>query len=105
MTYEHGVDGNQAEIVEALRQCGVWVLDLSALPKANPHAEGVPDLLCSDLGGAFLIEVKTAAGRLSEAQREFAIGCPLQVYELRSQEDAVDVATRRRNRAIERRLF
>ena len=48
-TYARSVDGNQAEIVAALRGCGVWVLDLSALPQADPRAAGVADLLCVDL--------------------------------------------------------
>lgn len=103
MSYQHGVDANQGEIVAALRGCGVWVLDLSALPHADPRAIGVADLLCVDIGGAWFAEVKTAEGRLRDEQRLFAAECPLPTYELRSQDDAIDVATERRNRAIERR--
>jgi len=99
------VDSNQAKIVQALRACGVWVLDLSALPKADPRAAGVADLLCVDMDGAWFAEIKTPTGRLRDEQRLFAAECPLQTYELRSQDEAIDLATRRRNRAIERRLF
>ena len=104
-TYARSVDANQAEIVQALRACGVWVLDLSALPKADPRAAGVADLLCVDMDGAWFAEIKTPTGRLRDEQRLFAAECPLPTYTLRSEEDAVDVAMRRRNRAIERRLF
>ena len=50
---KHGkVDGNQNEIVEALRACGVSVESLAAV------GGGVPDLLCGHAGENWLIEVK-----------------------------------------------
>lgn len=99
MTYTHGVDANQGEIVNALRQVGVCVVDLSAV------GHGVPDLLCADMAGTFLVEVKTPEGKLRASQREFADGWPGDLYIVRDVGEAIEVATRRRNRAIERRLF
>ena len=98
-TYARSVDANQAEIVAALRGCGVAVVDLSAV------GHGVPDLLAADIAGTFLVEVKTATGRLRDTQRRFADSWPGDLYVIRDVDDAIDVATRRRNRAIERRLF
>lgn len=52
MRYRPRIDGNQKEIVRALRDVGVSVLSLAALGK------GVPDLLCAFRGVTVLIEVK-----------------------------------------------
>lgn len=46
------VDGNQADIVDALRASGVKVQSLAEV------GDGVPDLLCGIPGRFFVIEVK-----------------------------------------------
>lgn len=57
-------DGNEAEIIQALRQCGAMVTQLSS--------ENVPDLLVIHPSiGTVLIEVKTPKGKLSDGQREW----------------------------------
>ena len=49
------VDGNHAELVEALRQAGCTVQSLAAL------GDGVPDLLVGCGGRNLLVEVKNGA--------------------------------------------
>lgn len=60
------VDGNHTAIVAALRQAGCSVLDLRSL------GHGTPDLLVGFRGRDRLLEVKTARGRVLEAQKGFA---------------------------------
>lgn len=69
-------DGNHAEIVRALRKVGCGVLDLSRV------GAGCPDLLVSVRNGRgrdlLLMEIKTARGQTSAAQRAFeAQGWPV----------------------------
>ena len=45
-------DDNQQRVIDALRQCGATVCDLSAV------GEGCPDLLVGIFGKNFLLEVK-----------------------------------------------
>lgn len=94
MPHAHRVDANQSEIIDALRRCGVTVVDLSAV------GHGVPDLLAADIAGTFLVEVKTATGRLRDAQRRFADSWPGDLYVVRDVGEAIGVAAERRNRAI-----
>jgi hypothetical protein len=61
------VDGTHTAIVQALRQAGCSVLDLRSL------GSGAPDLLVGFRGRDRLLEVKTARGRLLEAQKDFAL--------------------------------
>lgn len=71
----------QREIVRALRADGLLVFAipnggnrnvvLATRLKAEGVTAGVPDLFVADFGGFFL-EVKTATGHLSEAQRATA---------------------------------
>ena len=56
-------DAVEREIIEALEAYGVAVTQLSQ--------KGVPDLLCSYDGRWFLVEVKSAKGKLTEDQQEF----------------------------------
>ena len=53
----------EREIIDALEAHGVSVTQLSQ--------EGVPDLLCSYKGRWFLVEVKSAKGKLTEEQADF----------------------------------
>ncbi len=55
------VDENQAEIIQALRDCGVFVQPLHMV------GQGVPDLVWSIAGRSGLIEIKD--GRKSPSQR------------------------------------
>jgi hypothetical protein len=52
VSYGRRVDANHAGIRQALRQCGWWVKDMSAMGK------GWPDLLAVKAGRAVLVEVK-----------------------------------------------
>jgi hypothetical protein len=58
-------DANQGDIVQALRKVGAVVVLLTVL------GDGIPDLLVGFRGETFLLEVKTAKGRLEEAQEVF----------------------------------
>lgn len=82
-------DANEGQIVDALEAAGAKVARLSA--------PGVPDLLVSFRNGArrdlCLLEVKTKAGKATQAQREFeAEGW--QVFVVRSPEEALRVIGR-----------
>lgn len=56
-------DANEADIVQALTRVGAFVSQLSG--------EGIPDLLVIFRGQTWLIEVKSAKGRLTDAQIEW----------------------------------
>jgi len=58
-------DGNEAEIVAAIRAAGYWCVQVS-------HA-GLPDLVCGRKGRPtiVLLEVKDGNGDLTEAQLRF----------------------------------
>ncbi len=62
------IDGNQTEIVEALRKVGASVQSLAAVGR------GVPDLLVGYKGKTFLIEVKDGrkpGWRITQQQAEW----------------------------------
>jgi len=66
-------DGNEAEIVSALRAEGYTVFQISD--------DGIPDLLVSRIGRPawLLLEVKSRTGTLTKAQERFfqqTEGCP-----------------------------
>jgi hypothetical protein len=69
--YAHRVDSNQADIVQALRQAGYTVQDLSAV------GGGVPDLLVSGIDretgrpANWVLETKTSVGKLNSRQRNW----------------------------------
>jgi len=75
------VDGNQAEIVDALEKFGWTVISLARL------GGGVPDLLIAKHGRTALVEVKTPTGTLQEAQRCFLTVWPGEWAILTSLED------------------
>ena len=56
-------DGNQQQIVDALRDVGATV--------AVVNQEGLPDLLVGFRGRNYLMEVKTSTGRIRTLQRQF----------------------------------
>lgn len=98
--YEHGVDSNTAEIVQALNDLHVWSIDMAGVPRACPNLKGLPDRLCYDLLGAFWLEIKTDKGELRKEQREFAALSPIPVYEVRSGEDVTQIVLERRAQAV-----
>lgn len=59
------VDGNQREIVEALRKAGCSVAILSDVGK------GIPDLSVGYLGRTIWMEVKSPGGKLTPAEEKF----------------------------------
>lgn len=83
MTAPRRSDGNQREIVAALRAVGVWVWDTHEL------GLGYPDLTTWYRGVFRLIEVKTPTGRLTDWEKAFIANCPGEVHVVRSIEDAL----------------
>jgi hypothetical protein len=79
------VDGNQAEIVAALRACGCSVLSLA------PLGRGAPDLLIGLRGKNVLAEVKNpeTRGALNDGQRIWHTKWAGQVLTVTSPEDAL----------------
>jgi Holliday junction resolvase len=77
-------DRNQADIVNALRTIGATVESLHAV------GGGVPDLLVGYNGATYLIEVKTATGRLNQLQREWHAAWRGQVAVCRSVDEAIE---------------
>ena len=77
------VDGNQPEIVEALRRAGWKVLSLAEV------GSGAPDLLVYRTGQPLrLLEVKAKGGVITPMQEEFmAAGWPVTI--VRSVEDVL----------------
>ena len=56
-------DGNETEIIEALKAVGAQVYPLSA--------KGVPDLLVAYRGNTYLLETKSKGGKLTADQQVF----------------------------------
>lgn len=85
------VDANQAEIVDALRRVGATVCLLHQVGK------GCPDLLvgyCDTFTGEtrnYLLEIKTATGKLTPDEAEFHNEWNGQVAVVRSVENALSV--------------
>jgi len=63
--YASRADGNQAEIVAALRRAGASVTSLHRV------GQGCPDLLVGYRGITYLMEVKTDNGKLTEPEDKF----------------------------------
>ena len=83
MTAPRRSDGNQREIVAALRAVGVWVFDTHEL------GLGYPDLTTWYRGAFRLLEVKTPTGRLTDWEKAFIANCPGHVFVVRSVEEAL----------------
>lgn len=86
-------DGNQADIVSALRQCGASVQVLSAV------GAGCPDLLVGYHGMALLMECKSEDGKPTPEQVVWHRAWTGHVAVVRS----VDEAIRELNRAVKAR--
>ena len=78
------VDKVQPEIVRALRAAGCTVQHLHTV------GQGVPDLLVSRHGNMYLMEVKTAKGRLTKCEKEWIAAWDAPVYIVRTIEEALE---------------
>lgn len=79
-------DANQAEIVAALRDIpGCFVADLHEVGR------GCPDLLVGFRGVNYLMEVKSARGKLTGDEQRWQNFWPAPVHIVRSVEDALEV--------------
>ena len=65
MRYASKKDANQNEIVRVLEKAGCAITDLSGV------GEGVTDILCTRAGIHYLIEIKSAKGKLRDSQVDF----------------------------------
>ena len=63
--YRKRVDGNQSEVVEALRKAGASVTILARF------GEVVPDLLVGYQGVTYLMEIKRPKEKLTELEQRF----------------------------------
>lgn len=77
------VDGNQAEIVQALRKAGATVYCAHAV------GHGFPDLVIAFRERVLLAEVKMPKGKLTSAERKWHAEWPIPVPILRSIDDAL----------------
>lgn len=83
---KHGKrDGNQAEIVEALRKAGASVLDLADV------GHNCPDALIGYAGREWLMEIKTQHGELLPDQVDFIRTWHGAVHVVRSIDEALAV--------------
>ena len=81
------VDGNQPEIVEALRRVGAKVLHLHQV------GGGCPDLLVWGKGRSFLMEVKQPGENINKLQAEFIATWPGEIHVVRTTEEAIKAVT------------
>lgn len=79
------VDGNQSEIVKALRTAGCSVLVLSRV------GQGCPDLLVARDGRNVLLEVKRRGKQLNDEQREFVRGWHGEMHRVETAVEAVGI--------------
>ena len=77
-------DKNQQEIVDGLRAAGRTVVSLHRV------GGGVPDLLVGFRGHNYLLEVKTASGKLTQKQIEFITDWRGQMKTVRTIGEAID---------------
>ncbi len=83
------VDGNHAEVVQALRQAGIAVRSMAGV------GDGFPDLLCAFRDTLVLLEVKDGSlppseRKLTRQEAEFIAAWP-KTYVVTSGEEAVEV--------------
>ena len=82
------VDGNHAAIKSALEKVGAVVTDLSG------NGNGVPDLLVMFRNMFFMLEIKSATGKLNDLQTKwFAKHKNARAYVVRSAEEAIAAIT------------
>jgi Holliday junction resolvase len=78
-------DANEREIIEALKQIGCTVAQLSA--------RGIPDLLVGYRGKNLLIEVKCEKGKLTEDQIERHASWMGEIHIARTPDEAIAIVT------------
>ena len=80
---KYKTDGNQTDIMQALRAAGFYVFDCSRMGR------GFPDLLVNSFARVVLMEIKTADGRLTPAEAKFHGEYAGELYIVRSVEEAL----------------
>jgi hypothetical protein len=85
MRHAARIDRNQVQITQALRAAGATVYPTHMV------GAGFTDLVVGLRGRTFLLEVKSGAGALTEAEQDFAAGWRGHVAVVRSPEDALAV--------------
>ena len=83
MAYARRVDGNQPEIVQALRCVGASVTHLHTV------GHGVPDILVGFRGVTYLMGIKTTKGRLTRDEKRWINDWCGQVAVVRSVDEAL----------------
>jgi hypothetical protein len=84
LTPQYKTDANQSEIAAALRQAGYHVTNTAMV------GNGFPDLLvCTNDGRVVLLEIKTQAGKLTTAERDYHAEYPGELYIVRTAEMAL----------------
>jgi len=78
------VDGNQGDIVEALRAVGAAVQDLHELGR------GVPDILVAHNGRLLLMEIKMPGCKLNEREQRWHAAWPVPVAIVHSVGEALE---------------
>lgn len=84
------LDGNQGEIVKALRQAGCFVQSLAAI------GNGCPDLLVARCGVIKLMEIKDPAQppskqRLTTDEEQWIATCKCEVHIVKTVDEALSV--------------
>lgn len=92
--YKRRKDANHSSITRTLEKLGCAVADLSRV------GEGCPDLLVSRDGEQVLAEIKTATGKPTKPQKEFARAWQGEIRTVRNEEDALILASWLRNQAL-----
>jgi len=78
-------DANEREIIDALKQIGCTVKQLSA--------KGLPDLLVGYRGKNYLIEVKQPNGKLTDDQVEFHASWFGTIHVVTTVDEAIKIVT------------
>lgn len=81
----HRTDRNQKDIMNAFRQLGYSLIDLSR------NGKGCPDLLVSKNRYTFLVEIKNPAGRnrIEKSQNTFRLTWQGDIYIIHSIEEVI----------------
>ena len=85
--YNHKIDHNHAEIVQALKSVGALIIDTSMVGK------GGPDLICQFRKEIYLIEIKNpkTGGKLNKLQEKFHEEWAGSIYIVHSVEEALQI--------------
>jgi hypothetical protein len=75
------VDSNHHEIISEAREAGIEILDTHVIGR------GFPDCIPIWRGDFWLVEIKTETGKLTDAERAFALRSKTPVHIVRSLDD------------------